>query len=116
MQTFSKEIFNAHVVRAKAKMVRREQLSQNLDNLFKARFGLEFIRISDTDQKLIEEYVTTFSSNIIYLQTLIDSFNTDDETKVRVRTLAKILGYGNSEKIAQLRSDVTHDYKSLQWL
>lgn len=116
MQTFSKEIFNSHVVRAYAKLVRREQLSQNLDNLFKARFGLEFIRISETDQKIIEEYVTTFSSNLIYLQTLIDSFNTDEETKVRVRTLAKILGYENLDKIAQLRSEVSHDYKSLQWL
>lgn len=116
MQTFSKEIFNSHVIRAKAKLVRREQLSKDLDNLFKARFGLEFLRISDTDQKIIEEFVTTFSSNLIYLQTLIDSFNTDDETKVRVRTLAKLLGYTNTERIAQLRAEVSHDYKSLQWL
>lgn len=116
MQTFSPELFSKHVIRVKAKMVRREQLSQNLDNLFRSRFGLEFIRISAADQKYIEEYVTTFSSNLIYLQTLIDSFNTDEETKVRVRTLAKILGYHDTERIAQLRSLVTHDYKSLQWL
>lgn len=116
MQTFSPEIFSRHVVRVKAKMVRREQLSQNLDNLFRARFGLEFIRISPQDQKHVEEYVTTFSSNLIYLQTLIDSFNTDEDTKVRVRTLAKILGYQDTERIAHLRSLVTHDYKSLQWL
>lgn len=116
MQTFSKELFGRHVIRVKAKMVRREQLSQNLDNLFRSRFGLEFIRISPGDQKYIEEYVTTFSSNLIYLQTLIDSFNTDEETKIRVRTLAKILGYDKSTKIAQLRSEVMHDYKSLQWL
>lgn len=116
MQTFSKEIFSKHVIRVKAKMVRREQLSQNLDNLFKSRFGLEFIRITPADQKVVEEFVTTFSSNLIYLQTLIDSFNTDEETKIRVRTLARILGYENTEKIAQLRALVTHDYKSLQWL
>lgn len=116
MQTFSKELFGRHVIRVKAKMVRREQLSQNLDNLFRSRFGLEFIKITPQDQKYIEEYVTTFSSNLIYLQTLIDSFNTDEDTKIRVRTLAKILGYDKSEKIAQLRAEVTHDYKSLQWL
>jgi c-di-GMP-binding flagellar brake protein YcgR len=116
MQTFSKDIFARHVIRAKAKMVRREQLSQNLDNLFRSRFGLEFIRISPTDQKLIEEFVVTFSSNLIYLQTLIDSFNTDEETKQKVRTLARILGYDSTDKIAQLRAKVTHDYKSLQWL
>lgn len=116
MQTFSKELFPRHIIRAKAKMVRREELSQNLDNIFRSRFGLEFIRISAADQKQIEEFVMTFSSNLIYLQTLIDSFNTDEETKIRVRTLAKILGYYETDKIAQLRSTVTHDYKSLQWL
>jgi len=116
MQTFSKELFPSHVIRAKARLVRREQLSQNLDNLFKSRFGLEFTRITPVDQKYIEDFVVTFSSNLIYLQTLIDAFNTDDETKVRVRTLAKILGYTGTDKIAQLRAQVTHDYKSLQWL
>jgi hypothetical protein len=54
MQTFSPELFSKHVIRVKAKMVRREQLSQNLDNLFRSRFGLEFIRISPVDQKYIE--------------------------------------------------------------
>lgn len=116
MQTFSKELFGRHVIRAKARMVRREELSKNLDNIFRSRFGLEFIRISPIEQKYIEDYVTTFSSNLIYLQTMIDSFNTDDETKVRARTLAKILGYEDIEKISQLRAQVTHDYKSLQWL
>lgn len=116
MQTFSKELFPRHVIRAKARMVRREELARNLENIFRSRFGLEFIRITPADQKEIEAYVTTFSSNLIYLQTMIDSFNTDDETKLRARTLAKILGYHDIEKIAQLRSQVTHDYKSLQWL
>jgi c-di-GMP-binding flagellar brake protein YcgR len=116
MQTFSKELFARHVIRAKAKMVRREELSQNLDNIFRSRFGLQFIRITPADQKQIEEFVNTFSSNLIHLQTLIDSFNTDEETKMRVRTLAKILGYNDTDKIAQLRSLVTHDYRSLQWL
>ena len=116
MQTFSKELFGRNVIRVKARLARREELSQNLDNLFRSKFGLEFVRISPHDQKHIEEFVTTFSSNLIYLQTLIDAFNTDEETKVRVRTLAKILGYDQTEKIAQLRAQVTHDYKSLQWL
>lgn len=116
LQTFSKELFPKHIIRAKAKMVRREELSQNLDNIFRSRFGLEFFRISAADQKKIDDFIITFSSNLIYLQTLIDSFNTDEETRLRVRTLAKILGYYDTDKIAQLRSTVTHDYKSLQWL
>ncbi len=116
MKTFSRELFGRHVIRVKAKLVRREELSQNLDNIFRSRFGLEFIRISEADQKIIETFVVNFSSNLIYLQTLIDSFNTDEETRDRVRTLAPILGYYETEKIAQLRSQVSHDYRSLQWL
>jgi hypothetical protein len=116
MQTFSKEIFGRHVIRARAHMVRREELSQDLENIFRSRFGLEFTGVGQQERKLIEEYVSTFSSNLIYLQTLIDSFNTDEETRVRTRTLAKILGYEEVERIAHLRSLVTHDYKSLQWL
>lgn len=116
MKTFSRELFSSQVIRAKARLVRREELSQNLDNIFRSRFGLEFIRIAPTDQKVIESFVTNFSSNLIYLQTLIDSFNTDDEIKARVRALAGILGYSDIDKIAQLRAQVSHDYRSLQWL
>lgn len=116
MQTFSQELFPRHVIRAKARMARREELSHNLDNIFHSRFGLEFTRLLPPDQKMIEDYVSTFTSNLIYLQTMIDSFNTDDETKLRARTLAKILGYQEVDKIAQLRSQVTQDYKGLQWL
>lgn len=116
MQTFSKELFSRNVIRARAKMVRREELSQNLDNIFRSRIGLQFVKIGERDQKVIEEYVTTFSSNLIFLQTLIDSFNTDEETKVRTRTLAQILGYQDTERIAHLRAKVGQDYKSLQWL
>jgi hypothetical protein len=116
MQTFSREIFGRHVIRLRARMVRREQLSQNLDNIFRSRFGLQFTYISPQDQKYIEDYVVTFASNLIYLQTLIDSFNSDEETKIRTRTLASVLGYGDVERIAHLRAVVTQDYQSLHWL
>ena len=116
MQTFSKELFQHKVIRVKAKMIRREQLSQNLDNIFRSRFGLEFIRINDQDQKHIDDYVMNFASNLIFLQTLIDSFNSDEEAKIRARALASILGYKDIEKITHLHSAVTEDYKSLQWL
>ncbi len=116
MQTFSNELFSRKVLRAKARLVRREQLSQNLDNIFRSRFGLEFTKISDHEQKLIDDYVMNFSSNLVYLQTLIDSFNTDEDTRKRTRLMASLLGYEDVEKIAQLRATVSTDYKSLQWL
>jgi hypothetical protein len=116
MQTFCADDLNRQIVRVKAKMVRREQLSQSLDNLFRARFGLEFISIPSNDQKHIENYIIVFCANLVHLQTLIDSFSKDEATKHKVRVLAKILGYELTEKISQLRSQVVEDYKSLQWL
>ena len=97
-------------------MVRRDELSQNLDNIFRSKFGLQFVKMSDPHQKIIADYVTTFSSNLVYLQTLIDSFNSDEEVRLRTRTLAKILGYTELEKISLLRNQVSSDYKSLVWL
>lgn len=115
LQTFSKELFPKQIIRVRAKMVRRHELTQNLDNIFKSKIGLEFVRISPVEQNMIEQYIKTFAANLIHLQTLIDSFNTDDETRQRVRILAKTLDYPETEKIAQLRAIVTKDYQSLQW-
>lgn len=116
MQTFSSELLPRKVIRAKAKLVRREELSQSLDNIFRSRFGLQFNQVNELDQKQIEDYVMTFASNLIFLQTLIDSFNSDEETKIKTRLIAGILGYKDSERISHLRTIVSHDYKSLQWL
>jgi lipoate-protein ligase A len=116
MQTFSHDLFAKKIVRVKAVMVRREQAVQSIDNIFRSRFGLMFSEIDPKDQKIIDDYVTTFASNLVYLQTMIDSFNTDEEMKFKTRALATILGYKDIEKIALLRSLVTHDYRSLQWL
>lgn len=116
MQTFTRELFPRHVIRARAKLVRREELALDIENVFKSRFGLEFASVDVKSQQLIADYVTVFSSNLIFLQTLIDSFNTDEDTKSKVWALAQIMGYKNVDKISHLRSMVGHDYKSLQWI
>lgn len=116
LETFSMDMVETTILRARARVVRKDQLSQDLDNIFKSRFGLDFLFLNPMNQALIESYVSTFSSNLVYLQTLIDSYNSDEETKKRVRALAKVLGYKATDKIAKLRMDVTNDYKSLQWL
>jgi hypothetical protein len=116
MQAYSPELLKRQVIRAKVRIARREQLSQNLDNIFRSQFGVEFVRISENDQKLLDEYVSTFAANLIYLQTLIDSFNSDEETKIKVRVLASILGYKKMDRISDLHAAVSLDYQSLQWL
>lgn len=115
LQTFSDEMIQRKIIRAKARIVRKMELSHNLDNIFKSKFGLQFVRLLDGDRKNIEVYVANFSSNLVHLQTLIDSFNSDHDTKQRVRALSHLLGY-HEGKIAQLRKDVSADYQSLHWL
>jgi hypothetical protein len=116
LKTFSPELFRRHVVRVEARLARRGELAQDVSNVFRSRFGLEFIHVNPEAKKIIEGYVTSFSANLVYLQTLLDSYNTDEETKTKVRVLAGIMGYEKEEKIAQLRALVTQDYRSLQWL
>ncbi len=116
LQTFSRDQLEVTIIKTRAKMVRRDQLSQDLENIFKSRFGLSFVFLDPAHREIIERYVAHFSSNLVYLQTLVDSFNTDEETKSRTRALARILGYKSSDKIARLRMEITQDYKSLQWL
>lgn len=116
MQTFAKDIFPAKVIRAKGQMVRRIGSTTRVDDVFKPRFGLKFTELGGHEQKLISDYVSVFASNLIYLQMLIDSWNTDEEIRLKTRALADILGYGDIEKISELRHQITHDYLSLQWL
>jgi hypothetical protein len=71
--------------------------------------------LGDHEQKYISEYVSVFASNLIYLQMLIDSWNTDEDIRLKTRALADILGYQKIEKISELRRQIGHDYQSLQW-
>lgn len=115
LKTYNAEIFRGEVFAVEARLVRRQDLASSVSNIFNSRFGVEFTGIQEKHRKKIETYVSNFAANLITLQTLIDLYNYDEETKKRARALARILGYQEDEKIAALRSQVNHDYKSLQW-
>ena len=104
------------IFRAKSRIVRKGELSRDISNLFKSKVGMQFLKILPHDKKVIEEYVSTFGVNLIHLQTLIDSYNFDEDAKLRTRIVAKLLGYNEDTKMAQLRMLVASDYQSLQWL
>ena len=116
LKQFRYENLSRTIFRARTRIVRKHELSRDISNLFKAKVGMQFTKILSHDQKVIEEYVSTFGINLIHLQTLIDSYNFDEEAKIRTRVVAKILGYQEDMKIAQLRMQVASDYQSLQWL
>ncbi len=104
------------IFRARCRIVRKGELARDISNLFKAKVGMQFMRILAHDKKVIEEYVSTFGINLIHLQTLIDSYNFDEDAKLRTRIVARLLGYKEDTKMAQLRMQVSTDYQSLQWL
>lgn len=113
--TFTRDLFPTKVIRARGQMVRRTGETTSVDDVFRPRFGIQFASLGTGEQKLIADYVSVYASNLIYLQMLIDSWNTDEEIRQKTRALAHILNYQHVEKIAELRRHVSHDYQSLQW-
>ena len=82
----------------------------------KRNMGAKITEINDFDLSKIANYVSVFSSNIIYLLVLMDSIDADKHNHERIRILADIIGYDSSQKLALLRKELEFDYKSLQWL
>lgn len=111
LKEFAIELFPQKVIRVKAQAVREIPIGNN-DNLY----GLSFSSIDKHDQKIIDNYVQTFLSNIVHLISLIDMVNYDEEALHMVKELSTILGYPYDSKLSTLRNLVMHDYKSLQWL
>ncbi len=107
--------FLRRIIRVKAQIVRKAELERDLSNIFKSKFGMQFTSASERDREIISHYVKNSSSNLVHLQTLIDSFNASEEIRVRTRSLSRVMGYG-ARKISQLRVDVLADYQGLQWL
>jgi hypothetical protein len=116
LRNFSAEIFPKKVIRLKGHMVRKIGVESKTDEVFTSRIGIKFVEVSAQNQKLIQDYVNIFSSNLIYLQMLIDNINTSDKHLKKIRALCRILSYDEQIKIAALYKQVQHDYLSLQWL
>ncbi|MGE3611525.1 MAG: PilZ domain-containing protein [Bacteriovoracaceae bacterium] len=105
IQPISRDLLKKRIIRISGK------ISRKVDS----RYGLEFPVIDPLTKQYIEEYVTTYSANLIFLQTLIDSCR-DNETKIKTHILATILGHDQNGNMLTLKESVSHDFKSLQWL
>lgn len=116
LREFRPETLSRTIFRARARIVRKHELSRDISNLFRSKVGMQFVKIPEHDKRVIDEYVSTFGTNLIHLQTLIDSYNFDADSKVRTRLVARLLGYDENAKMAQLRMQVNSDYQSLQWI
>lgn len=116
LKNFNQENFAAKSIRFKAKLVRKIGIGSKVDAFFSTKIGLMITDISEFDRHKIKHYVDTFSSNLIFLQVLIDNISSDKINLEKVRRVSRLLGYSEREKISMLRKQVEIDYKSLQWL
>lgn len=112
LNSFSPDNMHSRTVRFRAKSVR--EIAGESSSTFKAGFSIE--DINPVDQLKISKYIEHFSSNLIFLQVLIDSYTSDEKHLEKIRKIAGFLGYAQDLKISYLRSIVEHDYKGLQWL
>jgi hypothetical protein len=113
LKEFSIDLFPRKVIRVKAMPVRQVPV-QGQEGLYS--YGLFFSEIDNQRQKVIDNYVETFLSNIVHLISLVDMVNYDEESLEMVRELSLILGYPFDIKLSTLRQSIMRDYRSLQWL
>lgn len=116
LKSFNDEILRPKVVRLNCEVIRKFGESNSIDEVFSTKVGAKFLDLDTATKKAISSYVDVFAGNLIYLQILLDNMNSDDEGLEKVRELSKILNYDPDMKISQLRKEIHHDYKSLQWL
>lgn len=112
LKDFSFDLFPSKIIRAKGKMVRGIRSEDNEA----LKVGLSFTEIDQLSKKIIQDYVSSFASNLVYMQVLLDSLHADEKYLEKLRLLSKILGYDPEIKVALLRKELLLDYQSLQWL
>lgn len=116
LEVFSNDLIDSRTIRFKARMVRKIGLDSKIDGMLASKIGLKFTEINPFHQAKISSYVELFSSNLIYLQVLIDNINSDKNNIAKIRIISQYLGYDSDMKISYLRKIVENDYQSLQWL
>lgn len=116
LRNMKQELSVGTVLRGHCFISRRAGATSTVDEVFRPTIGLRFTQMSDEAKTHIAAYVEAFQANLIYLQMLMDSWNTSEEVRQKARLIADLLGYDDLPKISQLRARVNLDYRSLQWI
>ena len=116
LRTFGADMFPARVVRAQGQLVRTSEDENAVDAVFRPRVGLRFSAVATADRRAISDYIENFAGNLVYLQMMLDGWNTSEEHRGRTLALANLLGYGDLAKVSELRARMRADYFSLQWV
>lgn len=107
--------FKRYIFRAEVKIVRKNVQGPTSEEVFKPSIGVQFTQLESKDKSLICGHVSTFATNVVYMLGLFQSSRLDDETVKRIKKLSILLGYSSHGNLNQLKNEIQHDYKSLQW-
>ncbi len=104
------------VIKVKAKMVRNFDGKSAVEKILLKHIGCEFYPLSESNQKCVLDYVSTFAKNIVFLLSLFEANYQKKENLEFLKKVAEILGYDSKLSIPLLRQKVLHDYQSLESL
>ena len=102
------------IIRMKARIVRSFEGQSDVDKIFVTKIGCEFVKPGDEEQALIDQYVSRFAKNLIFLLNIFEGRGFKGDRKPLIRKVASLLGYDGEMQIAQLRLKCLHDYQSLE--
>lgn len=108
--------FPQQVVKVRAQLTRSFEGESGIDKIFNKFIGCELVNLDEKFDKLIKNYVETYTKNIVYLLSLFESLGNKTEQLEALRNIAHFLGHDRRMKIPLLRAKVLHDYQSLESL
>tara|TARA_Y100001970_G_scaffold283985_1_gene400410 strand:- start:866 stop:1429 length:564 start_codon:yes stop_codon:yes gene_type:complete len=106
--------FEREVMRAKAKVMR--SFEADFNGKVTECYGCSFLKAEKNSVLFIKNYVNSYSKNILYLLSLFESLGRGRLNLPTLKKVAFLMGYSNDDKTHVLRSQVLHDYKSLEKL
>ncbi len=110
--SLGKESFKHHVFHAEMAMRRA---TENNGSYMK-RAGCEFVNIEIDDLKAISLYVQNYASSIVFVLSLFEQGVHRKDVHDLIRKTLGLLNYPETEKLAELRQKLLHDYQSLESL
>ncbi len=108
------EVFPVSIHRVKARIVREMDELTDLGKVLMSLIGCEFVNADAKFKVDIENYVQTYSKNLIYFLNLIQKGGNDPEQVEVIRKIAEVMGYDHTKSLTEIRFKALHDYQSLE--
>lgn len=116
MSKMNRHSIDHNIVRATVRLSRKCEIRQGYYN------GYEFIHFDKDFQRNVFNYTNQMASNLSYYLNLFEIYDRSEESEKNndyIRTLARLLGYIDGDKVVSLRtlrSKGLHDFQNLDQL